>query len=180
MATVTETDIEDPALDGVVAAMVPLDPIYIQGEVKHGFGRGSKLLGFPTANVDIAQAPGMDQAAMGVYCGWGQVADGPLLPAVVSVGWNPTFHDLQTKALEVYFIHQFPHDFYGQTIRVVVVGYLRAMLQFADLAALITAIKRDVAISQRTLQRPAFSPQPFASFFIGQAAQQANDMTLMS
>src|SRR3989338_4372850 len=118
------------------------NPIEMEGEVKHGFGRGSKLLGYPTANIDIHCSHEMDSAAMGVYFGWGQVEDGPLIKAVVRVGLNPTFNDLKTKALEVYFIHLFPADFYGKVIRVLVLGYLREMLTFDGLDPLIKAIKK--------------------------------------
>ncbi|MDP2439360.1 MAG: riboflavin kinase [archaeon] len=131
-------------------------PIEMRGEVKHGFGRGSKLLGFPTANIDIADSPGMDSAESGVYFGWGKVEDGPLIKAVVSVGWNPTFNDLKTKALEVYFVHQFPEDFYGRTIRVLVLGYVRQMLSFDGIDPLIQAIQKDVATSEYALDLPEF------------------------
>lgn len=141
------------------------DVIQIEGKVKHGFGRGSKLLGFPTANVDIQDSPGMDQAEMGVYFGWGQLENGPLIKAVISVGWNPTFKDLKTKALEVYFVHDFPEDFYGRVIRVLVLGYIRPMLPFVDLDQLILAIKRDVEISSQALDSDQFASVKQSSFF---------------
>ena len=33
------------------------EPIRLRAEVVHGFGRGSKLLGFPTANMKVRWAP---------------------------------------------------------------------------------------------------------------------------
>ena len=40
---------------------------------------------------------------------------------VASVGWNP-FFDNKTKTVEPHLLHEFPSDFYGAEIRVVMTG----------------------------------------------------------
>ena len=54
-------------------------PVRMRGEVVRGFGRGSKTLGIPTANL-AAEAPGVAAALeglpTGVYFGWASVGDG--------------------------------------------------------------------------------------------------------
>ena len=31
----------------------------------------------------------------------------------MSVGWNPTFKDLEYKTIEPWILHDYPEDFYG-------------------------------------------------------------------
>ena len=66
----------------------------VKGRVVRGFGRGSKQLGFPTANLDSNDAKGfVDNFPTGIYAGWARVLLGPdshVYPAAISVGWNPT------------------------------------------------------------------------------------------
>jgi hypothetical protein len=49
----------------------PLAPIRLAGPVVAGFGRGSKQLGVPTANISPAElAAALDALPSGVYFGW--------------------------------------------------------------------------------------------------------------
>ena len=44
-----------PAFDDMIHGTVPLEPVWkLKGRVVKGFGRGSKELGIPTANLDAA------------------------------------------------------------------------------------------------------------------------------
>jgi hypothetical protein len=55
-------------------------------------------------------------------------ADAPLYKAAVSIGWNPTYTGEQAvkqKMIEPYLLHEFEDDFYGQTLRLLVTGYIR-------------------------------------------------------
>lgn len=62
-------------------------PIALVGEVVPGFGRGSKELGIPTANLDPATlGPAMDGVVPGIYCGWASVEGSPPYKAVASIG----------------------------------------------------------------------------------------------
>lgn len=56
-----------------------------------GFGRGSKLLGIPTANMSMKEVGHrVDDTSAGIYYGYTMLKD-IVYPAVVSVGWNPYF-----------------------------------------------------------------------------------------
>lgn len=64
-------------------------PVGMAGPVIRGFGRGSKQLGIPTANLD-AQAQGgvVDALPAGVYFGWASVgASADVHKMVMSIGW---------------------------------------------------------------------------------------------
>lgn len=69
-------------------------PHFESGLVVKGFGRGSSLLGIPTANLDeqaVAKLPA--EAQGGVYFGWAQVQNGPVHKMCMSIGDNPFFNN---------------------------------------------------------------------------------------
>ena len=75
-------------MDYAAAAALPA-PLLLRGPVVKGFGRGSKSLGIPTANLDAAAlgAPAA-AAAPGVYYGWASVGrDAAVHQMVMSIGW---------------------------------------------------------------------------------------------
>lgn len=123
-------------------------PFYASGEVVRGFGRGSKQLGIPTANfpdVVISRLPKCVDT--GVYYGFACVDDGPVHDMVMSIGWNPFFKNKQ-KSMETHILHQFAEDFYGSTLRVCIVGFIRGMTDFSSLDELITAINDDITVAR--------------------------------
>lgn len=73
-----------------------IGPHRLCGLVVAGFKRGSKELGWPTANLDPhAFERRLDAATEGVYVGWAKVDDpklageaGAVYKAVLSIGWN--------------------------------------------------------------------------------------------
>ena len=92
-------------------------------------------LGWPTANLDPAAFEStLDSEEEGVYVGWATLEDdqGAALPpaarvahkAVLSIGWNPTFHN-EKRTVEAYLCHEFERDFYGASMRLIVCGYVR-------------------------------------------------------
>ena len=128
-------------------------PYYASGTVVNGFGRGSTQIGMPTANYPdevIEKLPSsFDQ---GVYYGWAQVNNGPVYKMVMSIGTNPYYNN-EKKTMETYIMNKFESSFYGQELRVVVVGYLRSMRSFETLAKLVEAIKKDVEQADILLDR---------------------------
>ncbi|KAI1257803.1 hypothetical protein MGN70_000847 [Eutypa lata] len=60
----------------------PPYPLHMEGEVISGFGRGSKELGIPTANlpVDVAATPWIESVKTGVYFGYASLALPPTHP----------------------------------------------------------------------------------------------------
>ncbi|CAM9359640.1 unnamed protein product [Choristocarpus tenellus] len=65
--------------------------VCMSATVVKGFGRGSKLLGIPTANMDMSEVGHtVDNMSTGIYMGYTSLR-GEIFRAVVSVGWNPYF-----------------------------------------------------------------------------------------
>lgn len=116
----------------------------VDGEVVHGEQRGREL-GFPTANL----APDPDLAPPdGVYAVW--LKRGVLYyPAVVSIGFNPTFGD-EGLRIEAH-IPGFSEDIYGERLSLLFVERLREMVKFPDIESLVNQIKADVTQAKAVL-----------------------------
>jgi riboflavin kinase len=107
------------------------DKILVSGVVVHGFKRGSKELGIPTANIspdEIGFAG--DILVPGVYFGYGYLHE-TMYRAVVSVGWNPHYGN-KNKSVEIHLLAKLD-DFYGETIHVLLCGFLRDEQAFGGL-----------------------------------------------
>ncbi|GJJ69599.1 riboflavin kinase [Entomortierella parvispora] len=155
-------------------------PIKMSGTVIKGFGRGSKDLGIPTANLpeDAIEAQ-HEHMITGIYYGWAQVVvrnkseesatsaasstsslatscPATVYPMVMSLGWNP-FYKNEKKSAEVHIMHNFHRDFYGDELRVVVLGYIRPELDYTTLEALIEDINIDIEVAHRSLERPDYA-----------------------
>ncbi|KAM0752959.1 riboflavin kinase [Meredithblackwellia eburnea MCA 4105] len=153
-------------------------PVYLQGWVERGFGRGSKDLGCPTANLpDSSIAPYSTTLSTGVHYGYARVLDpagtstpeecsahDKVYPMVMSIGWNP-FYDNQHRTAEVHVLHDFPADFYGKELRVVILGFIRPEFNYAGLDALIKDINTDKEVSLRSVERPAYESYKTDPFF---------------
>ena len=119
-------------------------PHYAKGEIVKGFGRGSRDLGFPTANFPQQVIDELPQELVGgIYCGFAQVDNGPVHDMVMSVGWNP-FYNNEKRAMETHIIHKFDGDLYGKILSTVIVGFLRPEANFESLEKLIEEIKSDI------------------------------------
>ncbi|KZT58750.1 riboflavin kinase [Calocera cornea HHB12733] len=140
------------------------------GLVQQGFGRGSKELGCPTANLpEEAILPMTSQCKAGIYYGYARVHQPPhgapvdlgersieVHPMVMSLGWNP-FYKNEKMTAEVHVIHKFEKDFYGHEISVVVLGYIRPELDYTSREALIEDIAMDIRVTLNSLARPAYT-----------------------
>ncbi|RPB23750.1 riboflavin kinase [Terfezia boudieri ATCC MYA-4762] len=142
-------------------------PLKIEGPVVKGFGRGSKELNIPTANIPVEglSVGGREEIANGVYFGWAGLdlgqkgnkelaksASGNVFPMVMSIGWNP-FYKNTKRSVEVHIIHTFPTDFYGTHMKLLVLGYIRPELDYVSKEALIGDIKTDIEIALVSLER---------------------------
>ncbi|XP_050510620.1 riboflavin kinase [Diabrotica virgifera virgifera] len=140
-------------------------PHFAKGEVVQGFGRGSKELGCPTANLPmeaVNQLP--DDLDTGVYYGFASVDGGEVYKMVMSIGWNP-FYKNKTKSMEVHVLHEFDSDFYGKEIRIVILGYLRQEKNFNSLESLIDAIKDDINQAREKLDAANYISYKTNSYF---------------
>lgn len=103
---------------------------YLRGKVVRGFGRGSKLLGFPTANLDPkAFAKEMDGVPRGVYVGFASVkredsskqsdSEKGVFQTMVSLGTAPQFSDHVEDTVEAYICHTYTGDFYDEELSLI-------------------------------------------------------------
>ena len=116
-----------------------------------GFGRGSKELGCPTANIPIKPYEKvLETIPMGVYWGLASLSDGKVYGMALNVGWSPYYQNKE-KTIEIHVLNVFDKDFYGDEIRSVALGYIRPEANFKGLEELKTAIAEDVAYAKNML-----------------------------
>jgi riboflavin kinase len=110
-------------------------PILLRAKVVHGFKRGSKELGIPTANLCMEELGDLgEDLNTGIYYGW-TVLRGVVYMSVVSVGWNPFYKNVK-KTIEAHLLESLD-DFYDETIEVHLNGYLRQECTFNNLGLFI-------------------------------------------
>jgi riboflavin kinase / FMN adenylyltransferase len=119
----------------------------VSGRVIRGAGRGSRKLGFPTANIDYA---GRLMPLGGVYAVW-VVVDGKRYYGVANLGTNPTFGQ-NDFSVEVYIL-QFDEDIYGRVIEVGFIDWIRRDITFPGPDELIKQIRDDVAVAERIIEK---------------------------
>jgi riboflavin kinase len=147
--------------------------IRLRGVVDNGYGRGGKKLGFPTANLPASLFQNaLQDMSTGVYFGWAvieNVADearkkGRNVPhkAVVNIGYSPTFtgKENKEKIVEAHLMldenSMDPPDFYGETMRLQLHGYMRPEIKFPSFPDLIAQITADVKDSKIALDQEPY------------------------
>ena len=161
-------------------------PLQMEGKVIRGYGRGSKQLGIPTANlpVDDNLTPWISDIESGAYFGWASL---PLLPS--DPNQPTTTSDTNTttskateevhsknglypiditigyilnpentvRSAEVHVLHKFEADFYGTEMRVLITGFIRKERNYLEKQALIDDINLDCKVALRSLDREAWA-----------------------
>ncbi|MGB3413887.1 MAG: bifunctional riboflavin kinase/FAD synthetase [Microbacteriaceae bacterium] len=138
---VSSTWIRELLLQGrVEEANRLLDRVHsVSGEVVHGLKRGREL-GFPTANLE-AHPQGFVPAD-GIYAGYLRLGD-RRYPAAISIGTNPTFDDVPIRQVEAY-LPGVELDLYGKQVTIEFVSWIRGMVAFTGIDALIERMHQDV------------------------------------
>jgi len=141
------------------------EPIELTSEIVHGFGRGGKKLGIPTANLDMTPEiqSKLEDLVSGVYYGWAEFLPSsseantkePLeynrkQPMVMSIGFNPYFNN-KHKTAEAHIMQKFEGDFYASTLKVKILGFIRTEADFIKFPHLIEAIHNDVQVAKDIL-----------------------------
>jgi riboflavin kinase len=161
--------------------------IQLRGQVDMGYGRGGKKLGFPTANLPASLfQEALHDVDTGVYFGYAVIEANKrngsdstpgrnvIHKAVVNVGYSPTFEGQENKEkiVEAHLIisDSIP-DFYGETMKLQLHGFLRSEMKFPNFGALIQQIRADVVDAQYVLdhdpvstllrQDPFLTSEPF-------------------
>jgi riboflavin kinase / FMN adenylyltransferase len=114
-------------------------PFAIEGVVQHGDKNG-RLLGYPTANIDIGNYL---RPRYGVYAVTGRLADGRVLKGAANIGIRPQFTPPK-ELLEPHFF-DFAEEIYDQTLEVAFHDFLRGEAKFDSLDALTDQIEADCA-----------------------------------
>lgn len=131
-------------------------PIKLSGKVIHGFSRGSKLLGTPTANIPPEPySELLQELPNGIFYGWASLEDTDatencvtgVYESVMSIGWNPVFKN-EKKSIEAYLMKEFGRDFYGVRMKLMVLGFIRLERDFNSLDALKVQIADDVRVAK--------------------------------
>lgn len=146
-ATVSSTRIRAALRDGDPreAARLLTRPYTIAGVVQHGDKVG-RTLGFPTANIDMANYL---RPKFGIYAVRGRLADGRMLDGAANLGVRPSF-DPPKELLEPYFF-DFSGDLYGQQIAVELIDFIRPEAKFDSMDALMAQMADDVMTAKRLL-----------------------------
>ncbi|CAD0096906.1 unnamed protein product [Aureobasidium vineae] len=148
----------DPIV-GPDSGPAPPFPLKLNGEVVKGFGRGSKELGIPTANIPLSglTVGGHDDIESGVYYGYCSLSSFPstVFPQVMSIGWNP-FYKNSVRSVEVHVLEKFEKDFYGSHMNLVILGFIRPEYDYVSKESLIEDIEFDVGVARRGLEREAY------------------------
>mmetsp|Transcript_752 Transcript_752/g.2500 ORF Transcript_752/g.2500 Transcript_752/m.2500 type:complete len:231 (+) Transcript_752:1321-2013(+) len=91
--------------------------------------------------------------------------------SVLSIGQNPHFDGTQ-KTVEPHILHQFPEDFYGKRVKLLVCGFLREQEKYNSLDELIAAIQNDLKVGSELLDTSDLRQFENDSFFNGEMEQQ--------
>ncbi|WP_031387157.1 bifunctional riboflavin kinase/FAD synthetase [Desulfonatronum thiodismutans] len=149
-AVVSSSRIRDMVQAGLAWEVRPLLGRFyrVEGKVVSGRNRGGRLLGFPTANLQLR-----DELfpKTGVYAVWAEF-DGRTHPAVANIGYNPTFGN-DVLSVEVHIL-DFDQDIYDRDVRVHFVQRLRSEQKFPNLDALMARIREDIVLARRILGSP--------------------------
>ncbi|MCF8069352.1 MAG: bifunctional riboflavin kinase/FAD synthetase [Desulfobacterales bacterium] len=117
----------------------------VRGSVARGRNRGGKLLGFPTANINLHDelCPKKGVYAVNVEC------LGNTYKGVANIGYSPTFDD-HLFTVEVHMM-DFDENIYDQKIRVNFVRRIRPELKFSSLEELSDNIREDIKVALQIL-----------------------------
>ena len=117
----------------------------IRGSVVTGRDRGGKVLGIPTANINLHDelCPKTGIYAVTVECRQHHYK------GVANIGYSPTFEDHEFT-VEVH-IFNFDDNIYGEKIRVNFITRIRDEKKFSNITDLIDQIKQDIAAAHKIL-----------------------------
>ena len=144
---ISSTKIRELVTDGFMERAEKMLGRYyqIRGRVVTGRDRGGKLLGIPTANINLH-----DELCpkVGIYAVTGECKGKPF-KGVANIGYSPTFENHEFT-VEVH-IFDFDSDIYGEKIRVNFIKRIRDEIKFSSIAELIDQIKKDITAARELL-----------------------------
>ena len=146
---ISSTRIRELVIDGqMTEAEKMLGRNYqIRGRVVTGRDRGGKLLGIPTANINLH-----DELCpkTGIYAVTVEIEDRQY-NGVANIGYSPTFEDHEFT-VEVHIL-DFNATIYGEKIRVNFIKRIRDEIKFSNISELIEQIKMDIAAAREIFSK---------------------------
>lgn len=118
----------------------------LKGRVITGQGIAKKILGFPTANIQVDDRKLIP--ALGVYTCYVNISN-KYYKGVVNIGNRPTFGHSELS-IEV-FILDFNKNIYDQVIEIELNSFLRPEKKFSDITELKSQINKDIKKTQQIL-----------------------------
>ncbi len=144
---ISSTQIREMVMAGNVADAYHLLGRYyhVHGTVITGRNRGGRLLGFPTANIQL-----QDELCpkTGVYAVTVEY-NGNHYQGVANIGYCPTFDD-KIFTVEVHLI-DFKENLYGKRIRVNFIARIRDEQKFSHIDSLVDQIHKDIETARKLL-----------------------------
>lgn len=131
--------------DCATATRLLTRPFTVRNVVQHGDKNG-RLLGFPTANLDMGNYL---RPRYGIYAVTGKLPDGRILKGAANLGIRPSF-DPPKELLEPHFF-DFAEDLYGQEIDVAFHAFIRPEAKYDGMDALMAQIAKDCDEAKRLL-----------------------------
>jgi len=119
----------------------------ITGIVKTGMNRGGRLLGFPTANLNVVDELVPQRGVYAVQV----LTDSGSYQGVTNIGYNPTFEN-NAFSIETHIL-DFNENLVGKTIRVRFIARIRQERKFESVAALAEQIRKDILQAQAIFAR---------------------------
>ena len=137
---ISSTKIRELVISGHLAEVPKLLGRYyqIRGVVATGRNRGGRLLGFPTANINLHDELCPKTGVYAVTVEFENIK----YKGVANIGYSPTFDD-HVFTVEVHIL-DFDENIYGQKIRVDFISRIRDEKKFANISELSEQIRRDV------------------------------------
>ncbi|MBW2568993.1 MAG: bifunctional riboflavin kinase/FAD synthetase [Deltaproteobacteria bacterium] len=144
---ISSTRIRELVSEGKVAEAQKLLGRYyqIRGTVMAGRDRGGRLLGFPTANINLYDelSPKIGVYAITIECKESKYK------GVANIGYSPTFDD-HVFTVEAHIL-DFNNDIYGQKIRINFIKRLRDEKRFLNISELSDQINKDISKARNIL-----------------------------
>ena len=146
---ISSTKIRELVMDGRVEEVRPMLGRFYQlrGVVASGRNRGGRLLGFPTANLNLQDELCPKTGVYAVTVEW----NGTTYDGVANIGWSPTFDD-HVFTVEAHIL-DFDENIYGQQIRVNFIKRIRDELKFSSVEELAQQIRKDVTETRHILHQ---------------------------
>ena len=144
---ISSTKIREHVISGHLEEVPKLLGRYyqIRGVVATGRNRGGRLLGFPTANINLHDELCPKTGVYAVTVEFNNIK----YKGVANIGYSPTFNDY-IFTVEVHIL-DFNENIYGQKIRVDFISRIRDEKKFENINELSEQIRRDIEKAKKIL-----------------------------